>query len=487
MKTVLAIGGSDSAGCAGIQADIKTISALGLHAATALTSVTAQNTRGVQDFSPLPPATVSQQLHSISEDLELGAIKTGLFTDVETVSLVAHAIKEFLPPGIPLVVDPVICSSTEKRLLSPDAEQALLRELLPLATLVTPNAHEAAALCGFTVETPADAAKAGRALLETGCKSVLIKGGHFREETATDLLILPDQIHRLPAAPLPNRNTRGTGCSLASAIATLLAQGQGILEAVIGAKAFIYDAIRAGYSVGGGPGPINVLHRSRPTPAHYRPRFPGRFHAITDQHLQNRFTHSQIARMALQGGADVVQYRETAPLTTQAQINTGAQIKSLSDNANAHLIINDRTDVSLALGASGVHLGKNDLCPALARSILGPDAIIGRTANSLEEALEVCTLPVDYLGVGPVFGTTSKKDAPPALGLELFANIATQINKPVIAIGGIEPHHVGPLIDAGAYGIAVLSGLWQGDDPVRLIEQYRAALDRATSAKRVAS
>lgn len=476
MKTVLAIGGSDSGGCSGIQADLKTISALGFHGATALTSVTAQNTLGVHTTEPLSRQTLSNQLRSIYQDLNPGALKTGLLVNADTVSLIAETITSHLPPTIPVVVDPVIHSSTGQLLLPPAGQEALLETLLPLTTLVTPNADEATALTGVPVHTPTDAVKAGRALLKRGCKGVLIKGGHFTEEPATDLLVLPNQVHRFVAPPLLAPNARGTGCSLASAIAALLMSGLQLREAIEAAKAFIYDSIRAGYSIGAGPGPIDVLHSRRPYAPHPPRCQPGRFHALTDQHLQNKHTHLEIAQMALQGGADVIQYREVNPVSTQVRVETARAIKALCDDAGATFIVNDRVDVAHAVGASGVHLGKHDLCPTVARGILGPNAIIGRTANSLEEALEVSGMPVDYIGAGPVFGTTSKEGAPPALGLELFSRIAAEAGKPVIAIGGIQPPNVRSLFDAGAYGIAVLSGLWRGEDPLTSIREYHHVL-----------
>jgi thiamine-phosphate pyrophosphorylase len=207
----------------------------------------------------------------------------------------------------------------------------------------------------------------------------------------------------------------------------------------------------------------------------------GRFHALTDQFLQEQYTHVEIARRALQGGADVIQYREVSRVKTAVEIERVAQIVTLCEEHGATCIVNDRADIARAAGAAGVHLGKEDLPPTLARELLGPTALIGHTANTLADALLADEAPVDYIGVGPVFGTTSKANAPEALGVERFHRIASQVTKPVIAIGGIEVCHVNEVMDAGAFGIAVLSGLWPDMNGACHIERYAEALSAAVA------
>ena len=192
----------------------------------------------------------------------------------------------------------------------------------------------------------------------------------------------------------------------------------------------------------------------------------GRLHVITDEVLQTRFTHAELAAASASGGADVIQYREKRPISTREMIRVAGLMSLACQDLGASLLIDDRVDVAAAVGATAVHLGREDLPPDVARQILGPDAIIGGTANSVEEAVKVARQPVDYLGVGPVFGTTSKGNrAAPMLGVERFAEICAAVDKPVIGIGSISVDRVADVLAAGAYGVAVLSAVVCQDDP----------------------
>ena len=192
----------------------------------------------------------------------------------------------------------------------------------------------------------------------------------------------------------------------------------------------------------------------------------GRLHVITDEVLQEQFTHAELAAAAAAGGADVIQYREKRPISTREMIRVAGLMSLACQDLGVSLLIDDRVDVAAAVGATAVHLGREDLPPDVARQILGPDAIIGGTANSVEEAVKVAMQPVDYLGVGPVFGTTSKGSrAAPMLGLERFAEICAAVDKPVIGIGSITVDRVGDVLAVGAYGVAVLSAVVCQDDP----------------------
>lgn len=204
-----------------------------------------------------------------------------------------------------------------------------------------------------------------------------------------------------------------------------------------------------------------------------------RLHVITNETLQSRCTHGELARLALAGGADCVQFREKRPMTTVELIEAARPVVEACRAAGAMAVIDDRTDVALALGAGAVHLGRNDLDVATARRILGDSAIIGGTANSYDEAARVWDTDVDYLGVGPVHGTRSKANPAPRMGLEALGRIATDSPKPVIAIGGIEPHHIDGILRAGVYGIAVLSGVVAADHPRDAAREFVAALDAA--------
>lgn len=205
----------------------------------------------------------------------------------------------------------------------------------------------------------------------------------------------------------------------------------------------------------------------------------GRLHVITDEVLQDRFSHVELAAAAAAGGADTIQYREKRQVSTKEMMRVAVLMSLACREFGTTLLIDDRADVAAAVGATAIHLGREDLPPYVARQILGPDAIIGGTANSVEEAVKVAKQPVDYLGVGPVFGTTSKGNrAAPMLGLERFAKICAAIDKPVIGIGNITADRVGEVLAAGAYGVAVLSAVVCQDDPQAACRAFADAIDQ---------
>lgn len=242
---VLTIAGSDSGAGAGVQADVRTIHALGGYALTAITAVTAQNTRGVQRWSPVASALLAAQLESVLGDFPVAAIKTGLLPGTAAVRVVAMALARH--PGLPLVIDPVIGSTSGTRFLSPAALRTLKRELLPRATLVTPNWPEAAALSGRPVRTFAEAELAGRTLAERCGSAMLVKGGHGPGLICRDCLILAaGEVYWFATRRVATRNTHGTGCVLSAAIAVELASGQTLLGGVEKAREFLHCALRAG-------------------------------------------------------------------------------------------------------------------------------------------------------------------------------------------------------------------------------------------------
>jgi thiamine-phosphate pyrophosphorylase len=204
---------------------------------------------------------------------------------------------------------------------------------------------------------------------------------------------------------------------------------------------------------------------------------------VTDATLQDRFSHVDLAWQAAAGGADAVQFREKRAWTTRELVDTAAAIGRALQGTPVCLVVDDRVDVALAAGARAVHLGKNDLDVATARRVLGPDALIGGTANSLAEALRVAAADVDYLGVGPVFGTRSKANPAPPLGLDGFRAIVAAVPKPVIAIGSVTADRVTALLEAGAHGVAVISAVVCQSDPAAAARGFREAIDAWLGAR----
>ncbi len=256
----LTIAGSDSGGGAGIQADLKTFSVLGVYGMTAITAVTVQNTKGVASYEALSASTVGAQIRAVATDIGVDAAKTGMLANSAVVEAVAEAVAEV---GIArLVVDPVSVSKHGHALLDEDAIDALRARILPLAALVTPNLPEASVLAGIPVATRDDMRRAADAILDLGPRAVLVKGGHLRgREEAADLLVDAESgvVRWLAVERIDTPHTHGTGCTLSAAIVAHLAMGRGMDDAVDAGKAFVTEAIRHALAIGGGIGPVDQL------------------------------------------------------------------------------------------------------------------------------------------------------------------------------------------------------------------------------------
>jgi hydroxymethylpyrimidine/phosphomethylpyrimidine kinase len=263
----LTIAGSDPSGGAGIQADLKTFHQHGVYGTSALTLLTVQNTRGVTRVEVMPADLVAAQIAAVVEDVPPGAAKTGALGSRAVIEAVAEAAAGF---GFPLVVDPVMVSKHGAALVQPEAAQALRDVLLPRATLVTPNAHEAEWMCGFEVKDRHAAIEAARALAQRGPEAVLIKGGHVPGDEAVDVLWIDGEVHELSAPRVDTRHTHGTGCTYSAAIAARLARGEPLLEAISEAKGWLTEALRHPPEVGSGVGPVDhftpITRHSVPPP-----------------------------------------------------------------------------------------------------------------------------------------------------------------------------------------------------------------------------
>jgi hydroxymethylpyrimidine/phosphomethylpyrimidine kinase len=256
------IAGSDSSGGAGIQADLKTFSALGVYGASVIAALTAQNTRGVTAIHEVPPGFVAAQIDAVFSDLTVAAVKIGMLGNADIIAAVAAGLARHEAANV--VLDPVMVATSGDRLLKPDAVEVLRTQLMPRAVVITPNLPEAAALLDAPVATD-EAAMRRQAdgLLALGARAVLIKGGHAEGADSTDLLVIGDTATSFAAPRIATRNTHGTGCTLSAAIAAGLAKGQGLVEAVRDAKAYVTAAIAAAdrLPIGSGHGPVHHFHR----------------------------------------------------------------------------------------------------------------------------------------------------------------------------------------------------------------------------------
>jgi hydroxymethylpyrimidine kinase/phosphomethylpyrimidine kinase/thiamine-phosphate diphosphorylase len=252
---VLTIAGSDSGGGAGIQADIKTIALLGSYAASVVTALTAQNTRGVSDIHGVPPAFVGEQLNAVLSDIPVDVVKTGMLFSADIIGMVADKLQEFNRNIT--VVDPVMTAKGGANLIDAEAIAALKKRLFPATYLLTPNIPEAERLTGRSIKDEAGMEEAARSLCSMGVRNVLIKGGHLPEGVAVDILFDGSAFTRFAAPRILTKNTHGTGCTLASAIAAFLAQGEPLPAAVARAKKFLTSAIKLAQPMGKGRGPVN--------------------------------------------------------------------------------------------------------------------------------------------------------------------------------------------------------------------------------------
>lgn len=257
MKNLLTIAGSDSCGGAGIQADLKTFSAHKVYGMSVITAVTAQNTQGVFAVQDIDPTIIQKQIQAVFEDIPVHGIKVGMVSQIETIKVIADTLQAY--PHGNLVVDPVMISKSGFDLLQPDAKAALIQYLLPMATVLTPNLPEAEEITGMKIETIQDMKSAAKKIHLMGPKYVLIKGGHLKGE-AVDLLFDGTDFTNYASERIATKNTHGTGCTLSSAIASNLAKGMEVHEAIKAAKDYITTAITHGFSIGKGPGPVHHFY-----------------------------------------------------------------------------------------------------------------------------------------------------------------------------------------------------------------------------------
>lgn len=260
IKKVLSVAGSDSGGGAGIQADIKTIAAFGMYAETAITALTAQNTVGVHGILPVPADFIGEQLDAVFRDLRPDSVKIGMIPNAAAIRVIAAKLLKYRAKNV--VIDPVLVSSSGRRLLDQDAQEELLRTLLPLGTVVTPNLPEAFALCGIKAENETEMRLAAETLAKKLPGAILIKGGHLAGE-AVDLLWCEERFTRFSSERIDTENSHGTGCTLSSAIACGLARGLSVAESVGTAKKYLTGALRTSLPLGQGSGPLNHLFALR--------------------------------------------------------------------------------------------------------------------------------------------------------------------------------------------------------------------------------
>lgn len=470
---VLVVAGSDSGGGAGVQADVKAILAHGAFATTAITALTAQNTTGVHGVHAAPLEFIEAQIEAVVTDLPPDACKTGMLANAATTRAVADAIERHRLTNV--VVDTVMLAKGGASLLEAEALEVMRDRLAPLATVITPNVPEAAALLNlseeeFVMETMATRAKE---LGKLGCQWVLLKGGHVKDdaEMSVDYLYEANtgRTTTFSSARIDTRHTHGTGCTLASSIAASLAQGYDVPTAVHRAKRYISEAIRTSPGYGAGHGPLNHLPFHASAAARGK-RFDPRclkLYLVSSEAL----TMDKL-RQALEAGVTIVQMRDKDP-STRALIERAKAMKAACDEYGVPFIVNDRVDVAIACDADGVHLGQSDMTCAEARQILGPNKWIGVSCREVSLARQASADDADYIGCGACFGTNSKGDAK-VIGLDGVGKViavARELSLPVVAIGGVSLENAASVRATGADGIAVISAVANAADVKKAVHK----------------
>ena len=509
--SALTIAGSDPSGGAGIQADLKAFSALGVYGASAITALTVQNTVGVKYVHALPAQVVYDQIVAVMEDIKPDAVKIGMVNDAATLDAIVRALGRFKPKFI--VVDPVMVSTSGCVLMQDDALKIMKEQLLPMADLVTPNLpeayiladslrdndrgcqnenHVASGISQFGVTSSDDMAKnvdeTANRILSLGVKALLIKGGHTEGKTKTDFLYINnvDDVKRMAftSDSINTVNTHGTGCTLSSSIAALSARGYAIEYAVRLAKAYLTEAIKAGAGivVGNGHGPVNHFYKTDSFKSAENKNLRSDLIIMLSEdvknlsklqfitHFTDKYSYFDSAMIALEGGCRWIQLRMKD--ADEAEVERVARlILPECRRRGAVFIIDDNVDVAKRIGSDGVHLGKNDMPVSDARNILGNGFIIGGTANTIDDIRRLALQGADYIGCGPFRFTTTKKNLAPMLGVEGYRNISSQMKNegimlPIVAIGGITSDVVPQIMSCGVTGIALSGSVLRAENPV---------------------
>lgn len=471
IKSVLSIAGSDSSGGAGIQADIKTILANGCYAMTAITALTAQNTRDVQGICETTPDFLKMQIQAVCEDILPNAVKIGMVSSANLITIIAKMLRVYELKNI--VVDPVMVSTSGCKLLSDDAIDILIDELFPLATLITPNIPEAELLSGQKIQTADDMERVGKEIASKYNVAVLMKGGH-RVCDANDLLVTDTECVWFAGARINNDNTHGTGCTLSSAIASWLAKGCSIVESVNNAKIYISQALFHGINLGKGSGPLNhgfkMNDSMQKTWSKAAIKKAMTLYAITENQKTVDKTLIDNIEFALKGGATIIQLRQKG-MQFEEFLETAKQVKKLTEAYHVPMIINDNVMVAALVDADGVHLGQDDMSIIDARRILGNNKIIGVSTHNVSEAVLAEKNGADYIGVGAVFNTSTKQNTIP-VSYDVLQEICNTVSIPAVAIGGINENNITKLSGSGISGVALVSAIFGADN----IEEKTATL-----------
>jgi len=484
---VWSVAGSDSGGGAGIQADLRAFDAFGVHGCTAVAAITAQNSVAVQRVEAVTPDLLDAQLAALAEDLPPLAIKSGLLGSADNVRVLARWVRRL---GVPLVVDPVWRASTGAAMGDDGLRAALRDELLPLATVVTPNRAEAAWLLGEALDT----SDAGRALRSLGVGSVVVTGGDDGGEESRDVIDTPQAAGALASTRVATRHNHGTGCVFASSMAAALALGFCEADAAVLAKMATTQALLHAGAAGQGAGSVRpqpgfarrgeLLPTFQPVgaPQASRPFEPmdgtmGLYAIVDDAAWMERLAAAGVRTVQLrikQASADVL----------DRQVR---QAVAASERHGVRLFVNDHWRLALQHRAYGVHLGQGDLGHADLDAIAAAGLRLGVSSHAPWEVARARAVSPSYIACGPIHPTVTKDMPWTPQGVHNLSYWCAVLDTPVVAIGGLDVARAGEAARCGADGIAVLRGIVQADDLRAATRSYLAAIDEARREARLPS
>ncbi|CAM9700312.1 unnamed protein product [Chrysoparadoxa australica] len=486
------IAGSDSGGGAGIQADIHAMHALGAHPCTVPTALTAQSSITVARVEYSSREQIRATIEALENDLPPKAVKLGMLGSTEVMAEVAHYLRE-APEEVPVVCDPVMISTSGSILLDEGAQAALVKEIFPHASLLTPNTAEAEALLGRTLSSRAEVEQGARELLQTGIKAVLMKGGHL--ELGTDGLegkgtaaaadyfcqAEPGPSFWLETPRVDSENTHGTGCTLSSAITACLSRGMAMIDAVTVGKAYVTQGIAAAAGIKGqlGQGPGPVIQTTWPDQSDYMPRVQG--HNYPPGGVSFPPCHREWGLYPVVESADWVSWLlKCGVKDIQLRIKKGDVAEEVSKAARdcqvagARLWVNDHWKPAIDAGAYGIHLGQEDLDEADLLAIASSGLRLGISTHSYYELARALAINPSYISLGPVYPTESKTVGFAPQGTAMVSRWRALIppDMPLLAIGGISLERAPGVVAAGAEGIAVISAITGANDVPAEVEKW---------------
>lgn len=500
MPVVLTIAGSDSAGMAGIQQDIRTLNRIDVHPVCAITANTAQNNQGVVAIHPVAVEVITSQIEAV-KNLPPNAIKIGLLGHIDHIVPVCSAISQL---NKPIIYDPVFAASSGSHFANNDFITRCKTHLLPLCHLITPNLHEAEALVGFALNTSHDIEKAARLILNMGAHAVLIKGGHQTHSSnnphslCSDYFCDAQQSFWLSNQRLITQHSRGTGCALSSTIAGAMARGYELYDAIVIGKMAIQHGLRYAKSVAGQQGSVHIQHfpnhaddlplLTKSWPQHWpQNSFPActlpiNIPPINDHTPTKQSANKNDVNNITLGIYPVVDSAQWVERLSKLGVNTlqlrakqlhGNELENeikksiaIAKKYNVRLFINDHWQLAIKHKAYGVHLGQEDLDQADTTVIYNSGLRLGISTHSFYETARAHALRPSYIAIGPVFATTSKDMPWIPRGLEGLAYWQQVLTSyPLVAIGGINNTRARDIRALGINGIAMISAITQAKDP----------------------